>query len=83
MARLHGSFLVRWWVLDHGGTRIELEHIQSGAKAVTSSLAEALAWIRLSGGDDADLDDRSSGTEGQREKGGGVDKSEPVITEQR
>ena len=45
MARLHGSFLLRWWVLDRGGSRIELEHIQSGARIVTRSLVEALAWI--------------------------------------
>jgi hypothetical protein len=45
MARLDRSFLVRWWVIDDGSLRIELEHIQSGARAVASSPEDALAWM--------------------------------------
>ena len=46
MVRHHFSFLVRWWLLDHGGSRIELEHIQSGARTIAGSPAEALAWMQ-------------------------------------
>lgn len=60
MVRLHRSFLVRWWILDEGGERIELVHVQSGAKAVTGSLAEALAWMRLSAAGDAAIPDEST-----------------------
>lgn len=45
MVRFHCSFLVRLWQLDRGGARIEIEHIQSGAKTVVSSLADAVAWM--------------------------------------
>ncbi|HET7035885.1 MAG TPA: hypothetical protein VFI42_09420 [Thermomicrobiaceae bacterium] len=45
MVRLQHSFLLRWWVLDGGGTRIELLHIQSGARVVVSSPTEALDWM--------------------------------------
>jgi hypothetical protein len=71
MVRLHGSFLVRWWVRDDGGERIELIHIQSGAKAVTESLAEALTWMRLSAGSDTAAPDKPPpATEEHRQRGG-------------
>lgn len=47
MVRLLRSFLVRWWVLEDGSTRIELTHIQSDARVVAKSVSEALAWINL------------------------------------
>ncbi len=45
MARLCGSFLVRWWDLSRGEGRVEIEHIQTGEKAFVGSLAAAAEWI--------------------------------------
>jgi hypothetical protein len=39
------SFLLRCWRLGDGRRRIELEHIQSGARARVASLEAACAWI--------------------------------------
>lgn len=59
MVRLLRSFLVRWWMLDDGSSRIELTHIQSDARVVTRSVAEALAWINLIAEGDAGHADES------------------------
>lgn len=45
MAKWYESFLLRWWHLDDDGQRLEIEHIQSGAKGRVASVAAALAWI--------------------------------------
>lgn len=45
MTRRHTSFLVRCWDLGGDGERIEIEHVQTGAKVVTRSLDAALEWI--------------------------------------
>ena len=45
MARLCGSFLVRWWDLSRGEQRVEIEHIQTGEKTFVPSLAAATGWI--------------------------------------
>ncbi len=45
MAKLGGSFLLRYWHLGAGARRIEIEHIQSGERALVASAAAALAWI--------------------------------------
>ncbi len=44
MPRKLNSFMIRWW---HGedAERLELEHVQSGRKALTSSLEDAVAWL--------------------------------------
>ncbi len=51
MARRYGAFLVRCWHLDGGAERVEVAHIQSGERAVVTSLAAALAWIAARAGD--------------------------------
>ncbi len=45
MARHYCSFLVRWWVLDHRGLRIEVEQIQTGIKTVFKTPDQAIAWM--------------------------------------
>ncbi len=45
MAKLGGSFLIRYWHLGAGARRIEIEHIQSGERALVASVAAALDWI--------------------------------------
>ncbi len=44
MAKRYSSFLVRWWSQD-GGQRIEIEHIQSGERALLSSISAAFDRI--------------------------------------
>jgi hypothetical protein len=39
------SYILRHWRRDSGVERVEIEHVQSGARARLASLAEALAWI--------------------------------------
>ncbi len=41
----YGSFLLRYWQLNDDGQRLEIEHIQSGAKTRVASVAAAIAWI--------------------------------------
>jgi hypothetical protein len=44
--RRHSSFLLRCWDLGRDGEeRIEIEHIQSGTKAVARSVEAAVSWI--------------------------------------
>ena len=45
MVRRYCAFLVRCWRLDDGERRIEIAHIQSGARTRATSVAAALAWI--------------------------------------
>ena len=45
VVRHHRSYLVRWWKTDRDGQRIELLHIQSGAKTVVATLADAMEWM--------------------------------------
>jgi hypothetical protein len=47
MTRRHSSFLIRFWELRDGLQRIEIEHIQSGEKALFKTVEEALRWIDL------------------------------------
>jgi hypothetical protein len=44
--RRHQSFLLRVWRLARGRSRVEVEHIQSGERALVGSVADALAWIQ-------------------------------------
>ena len=44
MPRKLNSFMIRWWHGDDA-ERLELEHVQSGRKALTSSLDDAVAWL--------------------------------------
>ncbi len=46
MARRYRSFLIRIYERERGRQRIEIEHIQSGAKTRVTSEAEAVAWMR-------------------------------------
>jgi hypothetical protein len=46
MTRRYCSFLIRVYTQERGSTRIEIVHIQSGAKTRVTSEAEALAWMR-------------------------------------
>jgi hypothetical protein len=39
-----GAFLLRWWRRDSGVQRIEIEHIQSDARAVVASAPAAVEW---------------------------------------
>ena len=41
----YDSFLLRYWQLNDDGQRLEIEHIQSGARTRVASVAAALAWI--------------------------------------
>jgi hypothetical protein len=43
--RSYGSFVLRCWDLDGEHPRIKVEHVQSGASALVTSLAAAMAWI--------------------------------------
>jgi hypothetical protein len=45
MTKWYGSFLLRCWHLDDDGQRLEIEHIQSGARTQAASITAALAWI--------------------------------------
>ena len=46
MARRHISFLLRCWDLGEASERIEIVHIQSGARTVVGSLEAAIVWLR-------------------------------------
>jgi hypothetical protein len=50
MARLAGSFLLRFWCTTRS-QRIEIEHIQSGEKGLAVTVAEAVDWINTRAGD--------------------------------
>jgi hypothetical protein len=45
MQRRLNSFLLRFWDRADGTVRIEIEHIQEGARVVVDSTAVALSWI--------------------------------------
>jgi hypothetical protein len=45
MARRYDAFLIRRWSLDDGRWRIEVTHVQSGAKTLVASLVEVTEWI--------------------------------------
>lgn len=45
MKKQYGSFLIRCWRLADQTYRIEIEHVQSGEKADTVSLAAVQGWI--------------------------------------
>ena len=45
MQRRFNSFLLRFWERADGTVRIEIEHIQEGARVVVDSTAVALHWI--------------------------------------
>jgi hypothetical protein len=51
MATLLGSFLIRRWSLADGEERVEIEHVQSGARVVAPTIDEALSWIRTQSDD--------------------------------
>jgi hypothetical protein len=51
MTPAYSSFLVRYWTMDGGAARIEVEHIQSRARTRVASPAAALAWLRARAGD--------------------------------
>jgi hypothetical protein len=46
MARRHISFLLRCWNLGGDSERVEIVHIQSGARTVVGSLEAAIVWLR-------------------------------------
>lgn len=39
------SYLLRWWDLQSGEWRIEVEHLQSGERTVVATVEEAVAWL--------------------------------------
>jgi hypothetical protein len=41
----YSSFLVRLYLLDRG-ERVEIEHVQTGAKTRVASMEEATIWMR-------------------------------------
>jgi hypothetical protein len=45
MARRYGSFLIRYWRLEDGQERVEVEHLQSGGRRRAGSLPAIVAWI--------------------------------------
>jgi hypothetical protein len=51
MAPTYNSFLVRYWTLEGGAARLEVEHIQSGARTRVAAPDQALAWLRARAGD--------------------------------
>ena len=50
MARRYTSFVVRCWRLEAAARRIEIEHVQSGARTRVASVADALAWMEARAG---------------------------------
>lgn len=67
--RRHSSFLLRCWDLGRDGEeRIEIEHIQSGAKILARSADAAISWICEHGDDvstkrESESDDTDLGSE--------------------
>ena len=53
MAKWYGSFLVRCWHLADDEQRLEIEHIQSGARVRVATIAAAVAWMSARDGDEA------------------------------
>jgi hypothetical protein len=47
MAKRHSSYLLRCWELRDGLQRVEVEHIQSGDKALFKSVEEIVQWSDL------------------------------------
>ena len=43
--RRYDAFLIRRWSLDDGVQRVEVTHVQSGARTIVTSLAQATDWI--------------------------------------
>lgn len=72
MVRLDRSFFVRWWVVNDGSLRIELEHIQSGERIVVGSPTEALVWMSRETTRDSNSADEQAGADGDREMSGPV-----------
>ena len=47
MARRYDAFLVRHWALDgERGSRIEVVHVQSGDRALGTSLTQVVDWMQ-------------------------------------
>lgn len=47
MTRRYDAFLVRHWALDgERGSRIEVVHVQSGERALGTSLAQVVNWMQ-------------------------------------
>ena len=47
MARRYDAFLVRHWALDgERGSRIEVVHVQSGERALGTSLTQVVTWMQ-------------------------------------
>jgi hypothetical protein len=53
MAKWYGSFLVRCWHLADDAQRLEIEHIQSGARVRVATVAAAVAWMSARESDEA------------------------------
>ena len=51
MARQLRSFLLRCWQSNGQLTRIHIEHIQTGATSLATSVATAIEWICAQSGD--------------------------------
>jgi hypothetical protein len=49
VAKRYASFMIRWWRLDSGSHRVEIEHIQSSERALLDSLRSAFEWISAHG----------------------------------
>jgi hypothetical protein len=45
MGKRYAAFLLRWWRRESGAQRIEIEHVQSDAKTVVTSVPDAVAWV--------------------------------------
>jgi hypothetical protein len=41
----YASFFIRWWRIDSGQQRVEIEHIQTGERTLLDSLRAAFKWI--------------------------------------
>jgi hypothetical protein len=47
MNRRYDAFLIRHWSLgEDGGQRVEIVHIQTGARTLVTSLAKAVDWLQ-------------------------------------
>jgi hypothetical protein len=61
MTKRYSSFFIRYWRLENGERRLQVEHTQSGERTRTDSLAEAVAWLEVhESGSTADLQQMAS-----------------------
>ena len=51
MGKAYGAFLLRYWRLPGGGQRLDVEHVQTGARVRFATFAAANEWIDANVGD--------------------------------